>query len=202
MDLKKENYNEIIYMIHEGNEEACDFLIDKYKYLIKKVINELTESNLLIGIEKIDLYQEGLIGLFSAIKTFKEKKDVLFFTYAYKCIKTQMLTCLRNINRKKHQILNKSFSLDKVIDDDQESSLYDFIKDESLNPNKLLIENEIEQEILYKLFDACSKNEIKILKFKLEGFSNKEICKILNKEKKFVENSLFRIKNKYKKIIE
>lgn len=200
MDYKIENDNEIIYMIHEGNEEACDFLIDKYKYLIKKVINELTESSTLVGIEKIDLYQEGLIGLLSAIKSYKDNKDVLFYTYAYKCIRTHMLTCLRDLNRKKHMILNTSYSLDRVFSNDQDSSLYDVIKDESSNPNKLIIEGEIENEMLSKLFEICSKNEVEILKLKLNGFSNKEISQIINKEKKYIENTLFRIKNKYKKI--
>ena len=175
------NDNELIELSLENNEEATNIIIKKYKNIIIKTLKEYQKKYQIHGIEMADLYQEGLIGLITAIDTFNKNKDILFYTYASVCIRTSIMSEIRRTFRIKNRILNNSYSLDMLYDDTKES-LYEIIKDETIESIK----------------SNLSKSELSIFELKLSGLSNSEIASLLNKNKKYVENAISRIIKKYK----
>lgn len=199
MDYKELNDNELIYLCHENNEEAINLVINKYKNCIITILKEYLKEYNIIGIEISDLYQEGLIGLLHAIETFDKDKEVLFYTYACTCIRTNIISAIRLTFRQKNRILNNSYSLDKLFNEST-TNYYEIFKDMSQEPNKLLIDEEELEELVNKLKKKLSKMECDILDLKLKGLKNTEIAVLLDKNKKFVENTMFRITKKYKEL--
>lgn len=200
MNYNKFNDNELVYMIHEDDETATNLIVEKYKPLILKILKDYISEYNIIGIEISDMYQEGLIGLIHAIKTFDKDKDTLFYTYASKCIKTTIMSTIRNTFRNKNRVLNNSYSLDFLIDG-QKYSLQELFADETNNPDKILEIKEEETSITKKLKSLLSDKENEIFELRLKDLSNKEIASLLDKDIKYIENSMYRIKNKYKSII-
>lgn len=199
MDYKELNDNELIYLCHDNNEEAINLVINKYKNCIITILKEYLKEYNIIGIEISDLYQEGLIGLLHAIETFDKDKEVLFYTYACTCIRTNIISAIRLTFRQKNRILNNSYSLDKLFNEST-TNYYEIFKDMSQEPNKLLIDEEELEELVNKLKKKLSKMECDILDLKLKGLKNTEIAVLLDKDKKFVENTMFRITKKYKEL--
>ena len=199
MDYKEINDNELIYMCYENNEEAQNILIDKYKNCILSILKAYLKEYNVIGVEVADLYQEGLIGLMHAIKTFNKEKDVTFYTYANTCIRTNIISAMRQTFRMKNRVLNNSCSLDKLIEDTNHS-YYDVFRDESNEPNMILIKEEEKSELISSIKKKLSKGELIIFELKLNGLNNGEIADLLNKDKKYVENTMFRINKKYKEM--
>ena len=150
MDYKELNDNELIYLCHENNEEAINLVINKYKNCIITILKEYLKEYNIIGIEISDLYQEGLIGLLHAIETFDKDKEVLFYTYACTCIRTNIISAIRLTFRQKNRILNNSYSLDKLFNEST-TNYYEIFKDMSQEPNKLLIDEEELEELVNKL---------------------------------------------------
>lgn len=194
----KYNDNELISLCLDKHEEAMNILINKYKPVIINIINDFYKKYDIYGIDKSDLYQEGLIGLLNAVETYDKDKDILFFTYANACIKSGIMSEIRRTFRNKHRLLNNSISLDKELNDNQ--LLSDIIHDNSSNPDNILLDKEKTKEITQSLKKVLSKAELEIFNLRLNGLSNKEISSLINKDKKYVENTIFRIKNKYKKL--
>jgi RNA polymerase sporulation-specific sigma factor len=147
--------------------------------------DEFAEKNLQAGVD--------------AIKTFNTEKDVTFYTYANTCIKTNIISAMRQTFRMKNRILNNSCSLDKLIEDTNHS-YYDVFRDESNEPNMILIKEEEKSELISSIKKKLSKGELVIFELKLNGLSNGEIADLLNKDKKYVENTMFRINKKYKEV--
>lgn len=199
MDYKELNDNELIYMCYENNEDAENIIIDKYKNCILTILKGFLKEYNIIGVEVADLYQEGLIGLMHAIKTFDKEKDVTFYTYANTCIRSSIISAMRQTFRMKNRILNNSFSLDKLIEDSNHN-YYEIFKDESYDPNRILIKDEENQEIINSIKSRLSRGELVIFELKLKGLNNTEIAELLNKSKKYVENTMFRINKKYKEL--
>ena len=199
MDYKELNDNELIYLCHDNNEEAINLVINKYKNCIITILKEYLKEYNIIGIEISDLYQEGLIGLLHAIETFDKDKEVLFYTYACTCIRTNIISAIRLTFRQKNRILNNSYSLDKLFNEST-TNYYEIFKDMSQEPNKILIDEEELEELVNKLKKKLSKMECDILDLKLKGLKNTEIAVLLDKDKKFVENTMFRITKKYKEL--
>ena len=199
MDYKELNDNELIYLCHDNNEEAINLVINKYKNCIITILKEYLKEYNIIGIEISDLYQEGLIGLLHAIETFDKDKEVLFYTYACTCIRTNIISAIRLTFRQKNRILNNSYSLDKLFNEST-TNYYEIFKDMSQEPNKLLIDEEELEELVNKLKKKLSKMECDIVDLKLKGLKNAEIAVLLDKDKKFVENTMFRITKKYKEL--
>ena len=199
MDYKELNDNELIYMCYENNEEAENIIIDKYKNCIVSILKGYLKEYNIIGVEVADLYQEGLIGLMHAIKSFNKEKDVTFYTYANTCIRSSIISAMRQTFRMKNRILNNSFSLDKLIEDSNHN-YYEIFKDESYDPNKVLLKEEENSEIINAIKSRLSRSELVIFELKLKGLNNTEISELLNKSKKYVENTMFRINKKYKEL--
>ena len=199
MNYKELNDNELVYLCAENNEEAVSIMIDKYKHVILSILKEYLNEYNVIGIEVADLYQEGLIGLLQAINTFDKNKDVTFYTYACTCIKTSIISAIRKTFRMKNRILNNSYSLDKLLEDST-TNLYDIFKDENNDPNILLESEEEKNELIDTIKNKLSKNEKIIFELRLKGLSNSEISSLIDKDKKYIENTMYRINKKYKEL--
>lgn len=199
MDYRELNDNELVYLCAENNEEAMNLIVNKYKNCILIALKEYLKEYNIIGVEVADLYQEGLIGLMHAIHSYNPTRDVLFYTYANACIRTSLMSAIRQTFRQKNRILNYSYSLDKIFEDSGDN-FYEILKDESYEPNKLLLSGEEESELINKLKDKLSKSELAIFELRLKGLSNGEIASLIDKDTKYIENSLFRIKRKYKEL--
>ena len=199
MNYKELNDNELLFLTAENNEEATNLLINKYKNLILSNLKEYLKEYNIIGVEIADLYQEGLIGLLHAVNTFDKEKDVTFYTYANACIKTSLLSAFRQTFRMKNRILNNSYSLDKLIEETN-YNYYEIFKDYRNDPDVLLTREEEENELINRIKSKLSKNEKTIFELKLKGLSNSEIANLMDKDKKYVENTMFRINRKYKEM--
>lgn len=199
MDYKELNDNELVYLCAESNEEAANLLVSKYKNCILSILKDYLKEYNIVGVEIADLYQEGLIGLVHAINTFDKDRDVTFYTYANTCIKTSLMSAIRQTFRMKNRILNNSCSLDNLILDSN-YSFYELFMDYRNDPDLVVSENEEEDEIIENIKSKLSKNELAIFELKLKGLSNKEIAELIDKDKKYVENTMFRINKKYKEL--
>ena len=199
MDYRDLNDNELVYLCAENNEDAINLIVNKYKNCILMILKEYLKEYNSIGVEVADLYQEGLIGLMHAIHSYNPTRDVLFYTYANACIRTSLMSAIRQTFRQKNRILNYSYSLDKIFEDSGDN-FYGILKDESYEPNKLLLSSEDENELINKLKSKLSKSELAIFELRLKGLSNGEIASLIDKDTKYIENSLFRIKRKYKEL--
>ena len=199
MDYRDLNDNELVYLCAENNEDAINLIVNKYKNCILMILKEYLKEYNIIGVEVADLYQEGLIGLMHAIHSYNPTRDVLFYTYANACIRTSLMSAIRQTFRQKNRILNYSYSLDKIFEDSGDN-FYEILKDESYEPNKLLLTSEDENELINKLKSKLSKSELAIFELRLKGLSNGEIASLIDKDTKYIENSLFRIKRKYKEL--
>lgn len=199
MDYRDLNDNELVYLCAENNEDAINLIVNKYKNCILMILKEYLKEYNIIGVEVADLYQEGLIGLMHAIHSYNPTRDVLFYTYANACIRTSLMSAIRQTFRQKNRILNYSYSLDKIFEDSGDN-FYEILKDESYEPNKLLLSSEDENELINNLKSKLSKSELAIFELRLKGLSNGEIASLIDKDTKYIENSLFRIKRKYKEL--
>ena len=198
-DLKKINDYEILFLVNEKNENAEEILINKYKNLINKYIEEYKNIAVQNGLEECDLYQEGLLGLTNAIKTFDQSKEASFFTYANICIKTKIQTAIRNSSSKKNIALNQSVSLDNLINSDS-TNYYDIICDSKNDISDKLLKQEEQQQLFQNIEKCLTPFEKQVLNLKTNSYSNDEIANILQKDKRSIENAINRIRNKYRNI--
>lgn len=191
------NDYELIDLVSEENEEANNIIFKKYEPLIVSLAKEMMNYVHNNGIDLNDMIQEGMIGLNNAIKTFKEAKETLFYTYARTCIKRKMIDLIIASNRQKNQALNNSISFDR----DDDSDLSYLVKDELSNPENLLIKEENKTEIMDYAMKELSTIEFQIFQLRINGFSYKEIAEILDITTKQIDNTLRRIKNKMKQFV-
>lgn len=197
---KEYDDNELLYLIGEQNEDATNILYEKYKNIVSIKVKKYLKYASKIGLEYSDLYQEGMLGLSEAIEGFKESKETKFSTFANLCIERQIFSALTKSNRKKHNILNESLSLDNTYDDNL--SLLNFVFEKDSDPG-IYLENKERIEELYKeILENLTDLEKQVFKLKISGFDYKEICGMLNKSYKSVDTAIQRIKNKIKKILE
>lgn len=198
-DFKKINDYEILFLVNEKNENAEEILINKYKNLINKYIEEYKNIAVQNGLEECDLYQEGLLGLTNAIKTFDQSKEASFFTYANICIKTKIQTAIRNSSSKKNIALNQSVSLDNLINSDS-TNYYDIICDSKNDISDKLLKQEEQQQLFQNIEKCLTPFEKQVLNLKANSYSNDEIANMLQKDKRSIENAINRIRNKYRNI--
>lgn len=192
---KKMSDEELVLKYRNGDEKAVEFLLEKYKNLVRKE----ARAYFLEGADGDDLLQEGMIGLYRAIRDYKSDKNVAFMVFASLCIKRQIKTAVTRSNRLKNKPLNDYVSFDTPIMDEQgeESVLLDVIpSNEDVNPEKLVIEREQSSQLLTEVFDALSKMEEEVLELFMEGLSYNEIAELINKSPKAVDNAMQRIRSK------
>lgn len=195
-----DNDNELIYLISENNEEASKILFEKYKPIIdlkvKKYINIVSNK----GIDYNDLYQEGLIGLDEALKGYIEKKENKFSTFANLCIDRKICSAVRKASRKKHSMLNDSYSLDYKLDEDKKF-IDTFIYNNVPSVEEKLINKEDNEYLIKRMAEDLTDLEKQVFNLRLNNKTNKEISSILNKSYKSIESAVFRIKSKIKNIL-
>ena len=191
---------ELVEQVHLGNADALDFLISKYRLFVKAK----ARSYFLIGADKEDIIQEGMIGLYKAIRDFKEDKLASFRAFAELCITRQIITAIKTATRQKHIPLNSYVSLDKPIyDEESERTLMDIITSPiSEDPEYLMINREDYSHLERKMVEVLSELEQKVLIRYLEGQSYNEISKELNRHVKSIDNALQRVKRKLERHIE
>lgn len=190
---KETEDNELLSLIEENNEDAYTELIERYNSKIHKIISRYKMKALLVGLDISDLYQEGLIGLINAIKTYNQNKDASFKTYASVLIERQILDLVKSNNRIKHRSLNSAISLDNFSLEEKQS-LYNFVEVDNNTPELKLINAEETEELKKVLTDF----ELKVYELKLDGKTNGEISTILDKNTRSIENTVQRIKLKIK----
>lgn len=193
MEYKDFNDYELLDYIAEGNEEANNIIIKKYEPLINKIAIKMLPYCKNNGLEKSDLIQEGMIGLNHAIERYQEKEDVLFYTYAKKCIERKIISVVIASNRNKNKILNESISYD-----DDENLLLKFIKSQTPSPEEEILNLELEEDLLMKIKSVLTDLEEQVFSLLISGFKYKEIAEILDKDYKSIDNAIQRIKTKIK----
>lgn len=196
MEYNDYNDNELISYIAEGNEDANNLLIEKYKPLITKMATKVLPYCRSNGLELSDLVQEGMIGLNHAIERYHEQKDILFYTYAKVCIKRKMLSVAAGSNRSKNKILNESISYD-----DDETKLIKVLKDNTPSPEEVIIDLEYQKDLIDKIKLELTDFENQVFELLISGFQRQEIADLLDKDKKSIENAVQRIKLKIKKVL-
>ena len=191
---------EIIEYIHEGDDEALEYLINKYKNFVRAK----ARSYFLIGADKEDIYQEGMIGLYKAIRDFKMDKLSSFRAFAELCITRQIITAIKTATRQKHVPLNSYISLNKPIyDEDSDRTLLDIISQTKIaDPEELIISKEEFYHIEEKMGEILSSLEWKVLTSYLEGKSYQEIAEDLKRHVKSIDNALQRVKRKLERYLE
>lgn len=196
MGYEKYSDEALISILKKKNEmEIMDYLMDKYKNLVKKKAKVL----FLIGGDTDDLIQEGMIGLFKAIRDYNEKKDSSFFHFAEICISRQMYTAMEASNRKKHAPLNSYISLSADGGTESGESLPEFFEALSdVNPEQIVINKEELEQMRKKVDAALSKMEKEVLAYYLQGMNYTQIAEIMQKPAKSIDNALQRIRNKLK----
>ncbi len=195
--LQPENYTdeELVLKIQEGNKTLTDYLLEKYKPLVRKKTNAMY----LIGGEPEDLIQEGMIGLFKAIRDYRVDKESGFFHFAELCISRQLYSALEASNRKKHIPLNSYISLSMQENEDgpiQE----DFLFAVTESPEQQVIEREIWEDFKKNLTGNLSKMENQVLILYLDGHNYIKIAEIMGKSPKSIDNALQRIRQKVLKM--
>ena len=181
-----------------GDDRAFDYLLDKYRVLVRKK----SSSYYIIGADRDDIIQEGMIGLFKAVRDFDPGREASFKTFADICVSRQMLTAVKNALRQKHAPLNFYVSLNKPIaESDGESELADvFGGNETANPEDIVINREKADCLEVKVNKALSRFELRVLSLYLQGNSYLSIGKAIGKDSKSVDNAIQRIRKKIERI--
>ena len=183
---------------HGDNNEIMDYILEKYKPLVRKKTNALY----LIGGENDDLIQEGMIGLYNAIGHYDESMASSFMTYAAICINNKLISAVSADGRQKNAPLNGYVSIYSSITDEtgEEASLSDVLPDtENINPEAIILNEEQEKLTINRLLGKLSALEKEILSYYMEGMSYSEIAKLIGKTEKSVDNAIQRIRLKMRK---
>lgn len=199
-DLSDLSDEEIVTLVHLGNSDALDFLITKYRIFVKAK----ARSYFLIGADREDIVQEGMIGLYKAIRDFKGDKLSSFRAFAELCVTRQIITAIKTATRQKHIPLNSYVSLDKPIyDEESERTLLDIITGPvTEDPENLMINREEYSNLEGKVAEVLSDLEQQVLALYLEGRSYNEISELLNRHVKSIDNALQRVKKKLERHLE
>ena len=203
--LKEESYKdyrdeELVRIAQAGDDAVQDYLLDKYKSLVRAK----SRAYFLIGADSEDLIQEGMIGLFKAVRDFNGEKNTSFRSFAELCVNRQMITAIKAATRQKHQPLNSYISLNKpVYEDETEQTYMDLLQEGAfLNPETLLIGQENRNFLEDQLVKHLSGFETRVLMLYLQGRSYFEIARTLKKPEKSIDNALQRIKKKLERFLE
>lgn len=191
---------EILELVREKNDAALDFLMNKYKILVERK----AKSYFLMGASKDDIIQEGMIGLFKAVRDYRSDKEASFYSFADLCITRQIISAVKASTRQKHMPLNLYVSLDKPIfeDDSDKAPLMELMPSKKVvNPEEVYIGEENKHFIEEAMDKQLSKFEKIVLEYYIEGINYVEIAKILDKPVKSIDNALQRIKKKVLQII-
>ena len=187
----------LIVRLRLGEEDIMEYILEKYKPMVRKKANALY----LIGGENEDLIQEGMIGLFKAVRDFDIEKESSFAAFAQLCISRQLYSALQASNRKKHRPLNTYVSF-SVEDQEGQSVLEETFTHKTSNPEEWILEQEKLEEFQKNLKECLSTMEQQVLGLYLEGHNYIRISEILEKSPKSIDNALQRIRQKIRQLQE
>lgn len=184
---------ELLMQLSAGNDSITDYLCKKYKNLVMKKANALY----LIGAEKEDLIQEGMIGLFKAIRDFSPEKETSFYHFAELCITRQMYHAIEASQRQKHAPLNSYISLSEETNEESGLTLGDMLEGATeQNPERLLLRQEAYRDFFEHLETTLSPMEKQVCDLYLQGMDYRQIADYLDKMPKSIDNALQRIRSK------
>ncbi|MCQ4726034.1 RNA polymerase sporulation sigma factor SigH [Anaerotignum faecicola] len=191
---------EIISYIKNGDLDAQEYIMNKYKTLVKSK----ARAYFLVGADREDIIQEGMIGLYKAVRDYQPDKNTAFRSFAELCINRQMITAIKTAGRQKHIPLNSSVSLNRPVFDEQEEQTYmDILENaEVTSPEILFIGQEDKSFIMEHIKEVLSSFENKVLSMYLQGRTYSEIAFLMGKPEKSIDNALQRVKKKIEKFID
>jgi RNA polymerase sporulation-specific sigma factor len=191
---------DIVEKAKDGDPQALEYLITKYKNFVRAK----ARSYFLIGADKEDIIQEGMIGLYKAIRDYNKDKLTSFKAFAELCITRQIITAIKTATRQKHIPLNSYVSLNKPIyDEESDRTLLDVISGVKItDPEELIISQEELMSMECKIGEILSDLELEVLMAYLEGKSYQEIAVELDRHVKSIDNALQRVKRKLERYLE
>ena len=191
---------DIVLLCHQGDTTAEEYLLNKYKNFVRSK----ARSYFLIGADHEDIVQEGMIGLYKAIRDYKHEKLSSFRAFAELCITRQIITAIKTATRQKHIPLNSYVSLNKPLyDEESDRTLLDIIMEGNAgNPEDMIINQENLGNIQQKINEVLSGLEQEVLSAYLDGKSYQEIAESLGRHVKSIDNALQRVKRKLEKYLE
>ena len=193
------NDEEAAMLAQQGDGDAMEFLLDKYKNFVRA----RARSYFLIGADHEDIVQEGMIGLYKAIRDYKPDKQASFRAFAELCVKRQIITAIKTATRQKHVPLNSYVSLNKPLyGEESDRTLLDVIEGRVTNPEDLFIGQEDVSHIEEQIGTVLSDLEQQVLFAFLDGKSYQEIAVMLNRHVKSIDNALQRVKRKLTHFLE
>lgn len=192
----------LIERLRDGERDITDYIMNKYKNLVRSK----AKSMYILGADNEDLIQEGMIGLFKAIRDYDAGRDASFFTFADLCISRQMYTAVQASNRKKHMPLNSYISLYSTSHEEESGKeSEEFINflglDTQKDPEQLLIDKENVLSLEKKIEEELSAFEKQVLDLYLTGMTYTQIARVLGRDEKSTDNALQRMKAKIRKVI-
>jgi len=192
--------DDIVFKAKDGDEESLDKIMRKYKNFVRSK----AKSYFIVGADKEDLLQEGMIGLYKAVRDYDYEKTCSFKAFADLCVTRQIITAVKTATRQKHIPLNSYISLNKpVYDEESERTLMDLIASSVISdPEQLVISQEEMKVIGAKMKEMLSPFESRVLGLYLKGYSYQQISCKIEKHVKSVDNALQRIKRKFEKFLE
>lgn len=195
---------ELLCRLRDGESAIMDYLMEKYKYLVKNKARTM----FILGADTEDLIQEGMIGLFKAVRDYDCGRDASFYTFADLCIARQMYTAIQASGRKKHMPLNSYISIyGSVVQEDAREDGAEVVlvnvlpAGEESNPEELIIDRENVEQLEQNIQKELSPFEKQVLDLHITGMNYVEIAKVLGKDEKSTDNALQRIRTKMKKLL-
>ena len=187
----------LVEKAQNGDRRAADTLIDRYKTFVRVK----TRAYFLVGADRDDIVQEGMIGLFKAIRDYSPDKQASFKYFADICITRQIITAVKTATRQKHSPLNSYISLSKpAYEDESERTLIEMLSlRTSLNPEEIMIDKENLKFTEERIRKSLSEFELEVMEHYINGKSYTEIAQLLEKEPKSIDNAIQRVKKKIQK---
>lgn len=189
---------QLVALSQAGDSMATNEVLERYKSVVRRKANTL----FLMGADSEDLIQEGMIGLFLALREYDSSKEASFKTFANICVSGQMHHAITAAARDKHKPLNAAMSLDMEQHDGQGDSLSNLILGEEMkDPEKLIIDQENVLGLMSDIREVLSKMEWQVFELYIDGFGYRKIARKLNKSEKSIDNALHRIKKKIAQLL-
>ncbi len=199
-DYEQISDEELIDRLRGGEERITDYICDKYKNLVRSK----AKSMFILGGDSEDLIQEGMIGLFKAVRDYDSGRDASFFTFADLCISRQMYTAVQASKRQKHIPLNSyvSFYGNTADGEREENSLLEALVDPAeMNPEEMFLDKERVAYLEKMIETELSSFEKQVLDLYMTGMSYTQIAKVLGRDEKSTDNALQRLKSKIRKFL-
>ncbi|WFA07674.1 RNA polymerase sporulation sigma factor SigH [Tissierella sp. Yu-01] len=199
LDFKTMGDEDVVEMAKSNNPLALEYLISKYKNFVRSK----ARSYFLIGADRDDIIQEGMIGLYKAIRDYEKGKLASFKSFAEICIRRQMITAIKSATRQKHVPLNSYISLNKpVYEEESDRTLIDIISEtNALDPMELFIGREELDVMENKMGEMLSELEMEVLMSYIDGKTYQEIAEELHRDVKSIDNALQRVKRKLERYL-